>query len=85
MKAGNACCHSVQKFCLSVCYLKYRDFKKCIIIIWGEELRLRVFENKLLRRIFRPKRDEIRGEWGKLHNKKLNDLSIKYYLDSQEE
>jgi hypothetical protein len=39
-----------------------------------EELRLRVFENRGLRRIFRPKRDEITGEWRKLHNEELNDL-----------
>ena len=40
-----------------------------------EEHRLRVFENRLLRRIFGPKRDETTGEWGKLHNEELNDLS----------
>jgi hypothetical protein len=39
-----------------------------------EERRLRVFENKVLRRIFGPKRDEVTGEWGKLHNEVLNDL-----------
>jgi len=33
-----------------------------------------VFENRVLRRIFGPKRDEVRGEWRKLHNEKLNDL-----------
>ena len=33
-----------------------------------EERRLRVFENKVLRRIFGPKRDELTGEWRKLHN-----------------
>ena len=38
-----------------------------------EECRLRVFENKILRRIFRPKRDE-NGEWRRLHNKKLHSL-----------
>jgi hypothetical protein len=36
-----------------------------------EESRLRVFENKVLRRIFGPKRDEITGEWRRLHNKEL--------------
>jgi hypothetical protein len=36
-----------------------------------EECRLRVFENKVLRRIFGPKRDEVTGEWRRLHNKKL--------------
>jgi hypothetical protein len=39
-----------------------------------EERRLRVFENVVLRRIFGPKRDEIRGKWRKLHNEELNDL-----------
>jgi len=36
-----------------------------------EEHRLRVFENKLLRRIFGPKMDEVIGEWRKLHNEEL--------------
>jgi hypothetical protein len=39
-----------------------------------EEHRLRVFENKVLRRIFGPKRDEVTGEWRKLHNEDLRDL-----------
>jgi len=39
-----------------------------------EERRLRVFENRISRRIFGPKRDEARGEWRKLHNEELNDL-----------
>ena len=39
-----------------------------------EELRLRVFENRALRGIFGPKRDEVSGEWRKLHNEELNDL-----------
>ena len=38
-----------------------------------EEHRLRVFENRVLRRIFQPKRDQITGEWRKLHNEDLND------------
>jgi hypothetical protein len=36
-----------------------------------EECRLRVFENKVLRRIFGPKRDEVTGEWRRLHYKEL--------------
>jgi hypothetical protein len=36
-----------------------------------EECRLRVFENKVLRRIFGPKKDEVTGEWRRLHNKEL--------------
>jgi hypothetical protein len=39
-----------------------------------EEHRLRVFENRVLRRIFGPKRDEVTGEWRKLHNEELRDL-----------
>jgi len=39
-----------------------------------EERRLRVFENRVLRRVFEPKRDEVTGEWRKLHNEELNDL-----------
>ena len=39
-----------------------------------EEHRLRVFENRVLRRIFGPKRDEGTREWRKLHNEELNDL-----------
>jgi hypothetical protein len=38
-----------------------------------EERRLRVFENKVLRRIFGPRRDEVTEEWRKLHNEELND------------
>jgi hypothetical protein len=34
-----------------------------------EERRLRVFENRVLRKVFGPKRDEVTGEWKKLHNK----------------
>jgi hypothetical protein len=37
-----------------------------------EECRLRVFENKVLRKIYGPKRDEIKYKWGKLHNEKLH-------------
>jgi hypothetical protein len=39
-----------------------------------EEHRLRMFENRVLRRIFGPKRDEVTGEWRKLHNEELSDL-----------
>jgi len=35
---------------------------------------MRVLENRMLRRIFGPKRDEVTGEWRKLHNEELNDL-----------
>jgi hypothetical protein len=39
-----------------------------------EEHRLRVFENRVLRRIFGPKIDEVTGSWRKLHNEKLHNL-----------
>jgi hypothetical protein len=39
-----------------------------------EERRLRVFENRLLRRVFGPKRDEVTWEWRKLRNEELSDL-----------
>ena len=39
-----------------------------------EERRLRVFENRVLRGVLGPKRDEVTGEWRKLHTEKLNDL-----------
>jgi hypothetical protein len=39
-----------------------------------EEHSLRVFESRVLRRIFGPKRDGVTGEWRKLHNEELNDL-----------
>jgi len=39
-----------------------------------EECRLRVFENRVLRRIFRPKKNKVTGEWRKLYNEELTDL-----------
>jgi len=39
-----------------------------------EERKLRVFENMVLRRIFGPRRDDVTGEWRKLHNEELSDL-----------
>jgi hypothetical protein len=49
-----------------------------VCVIWSltvrEERRLTVFENRVLMRIFRPKRDEIRGEWRRLYNEELYDL-----------
>jgi hypothetical protein len=39
-----------------------------------EEQRLKMFENRVLRRIFGPKRGEATGEWRRLHNEKLHDL-----------
>ena len=44
-----------------------------------EERRLRVFENRVLRRVFGPKRDEVTAEWKKLHNEELDDLLLTQY------
>jgi hypothetical protein len=41
-----------------------------------EEQRMRVFENRVVRRIFRPKRDNVTGEWMKLHNEELRNLYL---------
>jgi hypothetical protein len=43
-------------------------------LILREERRLKVFENRVLRRVFGLKREEVTGEWRKLHNEELNDL-----------
>jgi hypothetical protein len=43
-------------------------------MILREELRLRVFENRVLRTILGPKRDEVTGGWRKLHNEELHNL-----------
>jgi hypothetical protein len=39
-----------------------------------DESKLSVFEDRVLRRIIGPKRNDVAGEWGKLHNEELNDL-----------
>ena len=75
-------------FCLPGCYpknLKMKIHRTIIlpIVLYGcetwslklrEERRLRVFENMVLRRIFGPRRDEVTGDWRRLHNEELNDL-----------
>jgi hypothetical protein len=71
----------------AVNYLKIRiyEYKTIIlpVVLYGcktwsltlwEEHRLRVFEYRVLRRIFGPERDEVTGEWRKLHNEELRDL-----------
>jgi hypothetical protein len=65
--------------------LKIKIYRTIILLVvlygcetWSltlrEERRLRVFENRVLRKIFGPKGDEVTGEWRKLHNEELNDL-----------
>jgi hypothetical protein len=46
----------------------------CNLVAHNEKNRLRVFENIVLRRILGPKREEVTGEWKKLHNEELYDL-----------
>jgi hypothetical protein len=65
--------------------IKIRIYKTTIlpVVLYGcetwsltlrEEQRLRVFENRVLRRMFGPKRDEVTGDWRKLHNEELHNL-----------
>ncbi|KAJ4450362.1 hypothetical protein ANN_01783 [Periplaneta americana] len=85
---GNACYYSVEKLLSSSLLsktLKVRIYKTVIlpVVLYGcetwtltlrEEHRLRVFENKVLRKIFGAKQDEVTGEWRKLHNAELHAL-----------
>ena len=52
-----------------ICWICYNKTEKEYLTC-----RLRVFDNRVLRRIFGPKRDEVTGEWRKLHNEELNDM-----------
>jgi hypothetical protein len=52
----------------------------------NDEHTLRVFENRVLRRIFGPKRDNVMGEWRKLHDEELRDLySSPFGMNGREE
>jgi hypothetical protein len=87
LNLGNACYHSVQSLlssCLQSRHLKVKIYKTTIlpVVLYGceawsltlrEDHRLRVFENRMLR-IFGPKRDEVTGQWRKLHNGQLPTL-----------
>ena len=64
-------------------YFTFYAAKLCPAVLYGcetwsltleEERTLRAFENRVLRRILGPKRDEVTGEWRKVHNEGLNDL-----------
>jgi hypothetical protein len=88
LNSGNACYHSMQNVLscgLPLKNVKIRIYRNIILpaVLYGrekwsltlrEEHRLRVFENRVLRRIFGPKMDEVTGEWRKLHNEELRDL-----------
>jgi hypothetical protein len=88
LNSGNACYHSVQSilsFCLLFRIVKVKIYKTIILslalygcetwfLILREEHKLRVFENRVLRRIFGLKRYEVTGEWKKLHIEELHIL-----------
>ena len=88
LRSGSACYHSMQNPLSSRMRSKnlkikiYRTiilpFVLCGCETWSltlrEERKLRVFENMVLRRVVGPRRDEVTGEWRRLHNEELNDL-----------
>ena len=85
LKSGNACYHSVQNVLSSSLLsrsVKIKIYRHTIlpVVLYGceiwsliltEECRLRVFENRVLRWIFRSKKDEVTREWRRLHNEEL--------------
>ena len=88
LKSGNAWNHSVQ-IILSSSFLsknaKIKIYRTIIlpVVLYGcetwsvtlsEEYGLRVFKNRVLRKILGPKRDEVNGEWRRLHNEQIYDL-----------
>jgi hypothetical protein len=88
LNLGNACYHSVQNLLSSRLlskYLKIKIYRTIIlpVVLYGcetwsltlrEERRLKVFENRVLKRVFGRKRDVVTGERRKLHNEEMNDL-----------
>jgi len=88
LRSENSCYHLVQNLLSSRLLSKKLKIKIYITTIlptvlygcetWSLTLRyerkLRVFENMVLRRIFGPRRDEVTGEWRRLHKEELNDL-----------
>ena len=83
LRLGSACYHSVQNLLSSRLLsknLKSKIYRTIIlpVVLYGcetwsltlrEERKLRMFENMMLRRIFGPKRDEVKEEWRRLHNR----------------
>jgi len=88
LRSGNACYYSEQNLLSSRLLsknVKIKIYRTIIlpVVLYGcktwsltlrEERKLRLFGNLVLRRIFGPRRDEIKGEWRRLHNEELNDL-----------
>ena len=89
LMSGNACYHSVQNllyYTLLSKNIKIKVHKTLVlpVVLYGcatwsltlrEECRLRVFENRVLRRVYGPKKNEVKGEWRRLHNEELYHLS----------
>jgi len=85
LRLGNACYYSVQNLLSSRLLsknVKMKIYRTIIlpVVLYGcetwsltlwEERRLGLFENTVLRRIFGPRRDEVTGEWSRLHNEEL--------------
>ena len=94
MKSRNACYHSVRNLLspsLLSRNLKIKIYRTIIfpfvfcgceteLLTMREDRRLRDFENMVLRIIFGPKRDEVTGEWRKVHNEELNDMCISHIV-----
>ena len=88
VKLGNVCYYWVQNILSSSLLpkdIKIKTYRNTIlpVVVYGcetgsltlrEERRLRMFENRVLRRVFGPKKDNVTGEWRKLHNDELKDL-----------
>jgi hypothetical protein len=88
--SGNGCCHSVQSLLSSRLLsrkLNVKIYKTIIlpVLLYGcetwpltlrEEHRLRVFQNRVFRSIFGSTRDEVTGEWRKMHNRELHNLYL---------
>jgi hypothetical protein len=87
LKTGYACYHLLQNL-LSSCFLskilEIKIYRTLILpVLYGyetwsltfrEEYRLRVFDNRVLRRTFVPKRDKVTGEWKKLCSEEVNNM-----------
>ena len=98
LKLGNACYHSMQNL-LSSSFLsknlKIKIYRTIIlpVVLYGcetwsltlrEEHRLKVFEKRVLRRIFGSKRDGVIGEWRKLHNVLLTQYCVGDKIEKNE-
>jgi hypothetical protein len=93
LQSGNACCHLVKNLLSSILLHKTINIKILRTVIlsivlhgyenWSltleEEHMLSVFQSKVVRSIFGPKRDEVKGEWREIYNEKLNDVHLTKY------